>query len=86
MRPVRTLDPDNLERWISSWKRWLKEPENLQMGTGIFVNAVEAALGELKQAHDVRGQKTVRRGTASWGSKVLSGGRTPSPRHTGEKV
>jgi hypothetical protein len=25
------LDPDNLERWISSWRRGLKEAEDLQM-------------------------------------------------------
>lgn len=42
------------------------------MGRGIFVNVVEAALGELEQAHDVRGQKSVARGGPSWGSKLFA--------------
>jgi hypothetical protein len=68
---VRTLDPDNLDRWISSWNRGLKEPENLQMSRDILVNVVEAALGELEQAHNAYRRLSVPRGAASWRSEVL---------------
>lgn len=68
---MRTLRPDNLDRWISSWKSAVKEPEELLLGMGVFVNVVQAALGELEQRYRVYDNKRVVRGRNTWESKVL---------------
>lgn len=69
---MRTLDPDNLDRWISSWKRAVKEPEELLLGMGSFVNVVQAALGELERPYRVYENKRVKREGEWWESKVLN--------------
>jgi hypothetical protein len=68
---VRTLNPDNLDRWISSWNMAVKEPEKLLLGMGVFVNVVQAALGELERRYRLYPNKRVVRGRNSWESKVL---------------
>ncbi|QIN78293.1 hypothetical protein GBA65_06950 [Rubrobacter marinus] len=69
---MRTLDSDNLDCWISSWRRAVKEPEELLLGIGSFVNVVQAALGELEQCYRVYEKKRVKRDGEWWESKVLN--------------
>jgi hypothetical protein len=68
---VRTLDPNKLDLWLSEWKRGLKEPEELFVGIGLFVNVVQAALGELERRYRLPWSKQVNRTNNNWERRVL---------------
>lgn len=68
---MRTLDCSNLNLWLSAWKRVLKEPEDLLLGMGSFVNVVHAALGELERRYRASNDKMVKRSQVNWERRVL---------------
>lgn len=56
---MRTLEPDNLNRWIALRSRVVKEPEDLLLGMGSFTNVAQVALGELERRYIFSKKKRV---------------------------
>lgn len=68
---MRTLNPDNLDLWLSEWRRGLEDPEELFVGLGLPINVVQAALGELERRYRGSRNKKVGREADGWERKVL---------------
>ena len=68
---MRTLHPDNLDTWLSEWRRGLDDPEELFVELGLPVNVVQAALGELERRYRGAGNKKVGREGGGWERRVL---------------
>jgi len=68
---MRALRPDNLDLWLSEWRRGLDDPEDLFVGLGLPVNVVQAALGELERRYRESGNKKVGREGGGWERRML---------------
>lgn len=70
---MTSLNPDNLDRFFSLWRRELKHAEDVLLGPELLVNVVRAAIGDLDQRFHVRpSDGVVRNPEGDWDSRLLT--------------
>lgn len=70
---MTSLNPGNLDRFLSLWRRELRNAEDLVLGPELLVNVVRAAVGDLDQRFHVRPTDgVVRDPGGDWDSRLLA--------------